>query len=733
MFKEFYSLLERDPNPVVVLGVDHSVDFSNHAATDVLGDHQTAFADNATKQALQTAWTVSNPVPVTFFVNDRKFVALAHRLKVGQGRSGLLIRIKPTISDWRFKTLSEQTEKLRQEMEQRRLYQSRLSHIFQTTGEGLLLVDAAGNILQANPKFSDMVQQSVHAIIRKHLSEVLDLGEKQERLLLPGGAMQRLAAGNVSFETFANSPKGAVPVDIICSPPSATLDLYVILVRDLSPSKRYLEAVNVADRMRADREKALEGEKEKAQIISTLAHEMRTPLNGVSAALDLLMRDMSLNDGQRRLVDIARRSGDAALRQMNSVLSFLKAESAGVLAEESQFFMGELLDDVLAQFEVMAEQKNVKLSSSRFGPFDKAVSGQFDYIFIVLQNLISNALKFTDQGEVQVGAVISPPDQTQTCDVAIEVRDTGCGIPKARLKQIFTPFHSVAPLSDVDSGVGLGLSIVENLVAKLGGKLDVESEEGVGTVFKVDLNLAVVGQGPKQDNADQSSQVSKAIDMVGQTVLFADDNPINRDILREILTRFGATAIEARDGEEVMYLLDDVEPDHILLDIHMPNMNGYQAANRIRKRPDYKGANIIGLSAFVDASIRKDGLKSGMSAVIEKPINLVELATALKLKLIAAEKVDFDTSGYFDDCLDDVRAAIAKARHGWENRDFTGIVEVVHRVQGAASMLSLGALAQALISLERLARDHSDQVGFGIEDVQYELDALLKVRASSTG
>ncbi len=722
------SLLSKDPSPVFLIGPDAEVIFENPAASDLEFDFEDWLKSEAAHKSLSLARSVSEPIPVAVHIGDQNLSTLMHRISLFNGQVGVLIRFRQDASDLRFRALTESTEKLQREMEKRRGIQARLSLVFNNAGVGVLLVTRQGIVEEANPAFIALVDAKSEEIVGCHIQKLFDFNSAVPDFIRPDGNLRVFGRKSKSFEAAINSADGVVPVEVVYCPPTGDVGLYVLTVRDLTLGKRYADAIERSKRLQEASDRASAGEKEKIRFLATMSHELRTPMNGICAAIEMLAADKTLSGPQQRLVKLAAKSSDVALRQINSVLHFLKAEGAAPAVAVREFTVEALLDDVVEQFEVLAKKKGIALISTVKGPSNLTLTGNYEFLFTILQNLISNAIKFTDYGAVSVTADLMPVPESNIYNLCLRVSDTGCGISEERLQKIFQPFESSATIREVHSGVGLGLSIVESLVEKLDGFMTVQSTEGLETTFEVAFKIPAAQSAPKPraeapKELKRNSQLA-GLDLKGKSVVFADDNPINCDIMREILTSFGADVIEARDGESAMYLLRDFTPDHVLLDIHMPNMNGYQAAQRMRKLPHLKDVNIVGVTAYVDDEIIETCRKCGMNAVVQKPVKLAELADALNARTPNAPVKIPNFEKYVDLCLRDISDAIVAAKSALKKKDFGTIVDVIHPVQGAASMLSMGSLAGALRDLEALARVQSDHIGLAIEDVQLELEKL---------
>jgi signal transduction histidine kinase/CheY-like chemotaxis protein len=372
--------------------------------------------------------------------------------------------------------------------------------------------------------------------------------------------------------------------------------------------------------------KALAGERAKATFLTTVSHELRTPLNGVIGASDLLATKTLSSDVQE-LVDVIKTSGEMLLDVINNVLDLSRLDEGKlnlVIVPTDLHRAIESCSDPLA---MLAQQKGLALdlciapSVPRFAYTDAARIRQ------LIMNVCGNAIKFTVEGVVSINA--SYVDNR----LALSIKDTGVGIPQASLEEIFQPFAQVESSADRRfGGSGLGLSIVKRLVVLLGGDIDVESELGVGTEFKLALPMEPVSESEFQANKGLATQLPllKRFPSQGATILVTDDNAVNRQIARQLLTKLGHKVLEARDGSEAIETIRRGNIDLVLMDVQMPVMDGLCATKKIREMGGLLGLTpIIGLTANAMIGDENEMRSAGMDAFLAKPVRLEQLKQAL--------------------------------------------------------------------------------------------------------
>ena len=355
----------------------------------------------------------------------------------------------------------------------------------------------------------------------------------------------------------------------------------------------------------------------KSQFLAKMSHEIRTPMNGILGMADILLQG-SLPVEQRRSVEIVRRSGEALLEIINDILDFSRIEAGRMELDDSPFDLGGIVEEVTELLAERAHAKGIELASQVDPGIPDFLRGDPGRLRQILVNLVGNAVKFTDRGEVVVRAFLDSRDG-DAVTVRFSVRDTGIGIPREAMEKIFVSFTQAdGSTTRKFGGTGLGLSISRQLVEMMGGTIRVESETGRGSdfIFTVRLRKAM-----ESDLMPSSSRLN----LKGLTVLVVDDNRTNREILEKQLYVWGLRCRGAGGGDEALCLLRSAASegapfDLAILDYHMPDVDGLQLAGRIKADPSLSGVRLIMLSSV---GIRGDGRKAretGISGYLTKPV-----------------------------------------------------------------------------------------------------------------
>ena len=368
----------------------------------------------------------------------------------------------------------------------------------------------------------------------------------------------------------------------------------------------------------------------KSLLLANMSHEIRTPMTGVLGFADLLA-STPLTQEQEDYVETIRSSGETLLTLINDILDFSKIEAGKLELESLPVDVRYTVSRVIGLLAVQADVKELHLSYLIDPGVPQMILGDAVRLRQILMNLLGNAIKFTAQGEVSL-AVSCGPCKDSSYELRFAVRDTGPGIAPNDQQRIFDSFSQVdASTSRKHGGTGLGLAISKALAEQMGGRLWVESELGNGATFRFTIVTQAVADAESPAASQPAVKNVRWPNMPALRVIVADDSQVNRRATLGLLELLHYRAVSAGSGEQLLECLARTDYDVVLMDVQMPDMDGFEATRRIRQGfPPNRQPCIIALTASAFPEDRTRCLEAGMDDYVAKPINLDELANALQ-------------------------------------------------------------------------------------------------------
>ena len=400
--------------------------------------------------------------------------------------------------------------------------------------------------------------------------------------------------------------------------------------------------------LRLAKEAADRANQSKSIFLSNISHELRTPLNSIIGFAHLLVKDKLLNESQRESSQIIVRSGHSLLSLINEILDIEKIEAGKFVLFQKDICLTHLLNDIIASMKIIASEKNIDLILEMDDQLPSHIYADPNRLSQVLINFVSNAIKFTEKGAVRLRVFTFRPCEKLLTDfttivhpsqkvhpqqerIGFEIIDTGIGIHRKDHDIIFQPFEQTGENKYRLQGTGLGLHICKKWIEKMNGRLHLFSQAGKGSTFLFDLEIHSNEQVSEDDhNCIPMNDKNNANDGSVRTILIVDDTPANYQLITLMLKPHNVKSIIAETGLEALELLKQHNPDIILLDMMMPQMDGAETIKRIRLMPSLSQTPVIAVSSVIGKHNFDHYRKMGFTDLLVKPISLNDLNACLK-------------------------------------------------------------------------------------------------------
>lgn len=480
----------------------------------------------------------------------------------------------------------------------------------------ITITDVQGKIIYANPFFFKTSGYSNEELIGNN-PRILKSGFQPKEFYKE--LWDTILSGKVWIGEMLNKKKSGELywVKAVISPilnSKGVITNFVAVKENITLQKQMLEDLMTA------KEKAEESDKLKTAFLANMSHEIRTPMNGILGFAELLKEPNLTSDDQQKYIRIIERSGVRMLNIINNIVDISKIE-AGLMDVKIQYSnINEQIDYIYTFFKPEVEAKGMELIHKEALPLNEAVIlTDREKVFAILTNLVKNAIKYSEKGCIEFGYVITG-GTVRPDSLTFYVKDTGIGIRKDKIGIIFDRFRQVSEGSNRNyEGVGLGLSITKAYVEMLGGKLWVESEEGIGSCFYFTLPFKTISEEATNQQLNLSSEKNE-IHVADLNILIAEDDETAEWLLTMTVKPYCKSLLVARSGSEVVEICrSHPETDLILMDIRMPDMNGYEATKQIREFN--KDVVIIAQTAYGLSCDKNNSIIAGCNEHISKPIN----------------------------------------------------------------------------------------------------------------
>ena len=498
-------------------------------------------------------------------------------------------------------------------------------NIVNSLAEGVILEDGRGLITFVNPSLEKLLGFTAAELIGRHWRKVVDPAEVKR---LRSKTRSRGTKTLEQYESLFRAKDGrAVPVLVAAQSIVSGGRVRGVLsaVTDISDLKR------IERELQQSREDAQAANRAKSEFLANMSHEIRTPMNGIVGMIELAL-DTTLTAEQRDFLTAARASAESLMTILNDILDFSKIEARMIEFEPVPFALHDSLTDIAATLAYVAHKKGLELACHVPPALPGRVVGDLTRLRQILLNLISNAIKFTEKGEVVLDVGLESQSAAEVV-LRFAVRDTGIGIAKAKQKAIFNAFvQADGSTTRKYGGTGLGLAIARQLVEMMGGQISVASEPGRGSTFAFTTRLGLPKKAPRP-----AAAVEPAV-LHNLPVLIVDDNATNRIILTEMLTSWSMIPTAASGGLEALRILRRaaarMTPFKLLLiDSNMPGLDGFALVERIKTDPAHARAPMLILTSADRRGDLNRSREMGIAGYLTKPIRPSDLFDAIMLAL----------------------------------------------------------------------------------------------------
>ncbi len=542
--------------------------------------------------------------------------------------------------------IHERTEKLEEANIALRESRDYLDKIINTIGDPIFVKDRQHRLVLVNDAACNLFNRSRGDLLGKTAYDLFKAKDMADIFWHNDEEVFQTGKEKVNEETNVYTPETMRTVLVNRSPYADNFgnQYLVSITRDITEYKKAQEAAEAAA-------------KAKSEFLANMSHEIRTPMNAVIGTACLL-QDTDLTGEQRELIETISSSGNALLSIINDILDLSKIESNKLEIEGQPFNLLSCIEEALGLIGRSASEKGLKVSYLLQEDTPERIIGDSTRLQQILVNLLNNAVKFTDTGEIQLS--INSRRVDDTYEIHFAVKDTGIGIPEERITSIFRSFTQVdASTTRRYGGTGLGLAISKKLVELMGGSIWAESKLGEGSIFHFTItakpsiatkpsiaakpSIVVEPSNNKLDEINQDSDKPKSRSEMTDSdgglgglnrslrILLAEDNSVNQKIMLRMLKKIGYHADVAENGLEVLKAMEKKLYDVVLMDVQMPEMDGFEATREIRRRWPKGSPKIIAITAYALAGDKERCLEAGMDGYIAKPVQMAKLAEIMKM------------------------------------------------------------------------------------------------------